>query len=169
MSRYSLGGALVLAFITGCSGADWNRASFSPGYRAEQHLNVAVRVQAHGDDIQAAVNELSSTLQSDLASEGIRVTFVSTEPPPPGVSVTVTHWDPGNRAERWLGFGGGEGTAVLAVTASRADGTHVFEGVVQGYVRSGFAGGSAMNSIEEAAHAVARALREGKAELRDAD
>lgn len=152
------------ALLIGCAGTTWSQVQTSPGYKAPKQAKVVVMVQAQGEYLTEAVQELKSSLASELASNGITATFVQAPDGTPMTELNVVEWDEGSRGLRWLGFGGGEGHILVVVKSPSADGQPGYTGTARGYVKSGWFGGSSLNAASEAGLAIAQAIVTGKAE-----
>jgi ABC-type phosphate/phosphonate transport system substrate-binding protein len=154
----------VSALLVGCAGTTWSQVQTSSGYQAPKQAKVVIVVQANGEGLAEAVAELKASLASELSRKGITATFVQAPDGTPMTEMTVAEWDPGSRGLRWLGFGGGEGHVIVIVKSPTADGQPGYSGTARGYVKSGWFGGSSLNSASEAGAAIADAIATGKAE-----
>ncbi|MES1165174.1 MAG: hypothetical protein ABUR63_05420 [Verrucomicrobiota bacterium] len=148
--------------LAGCSGAQWQNVQVSPAYQPPKEVQIAVVARATSVHTAEAVQTLQSVLASALAGRGITAKFVPAPTGAPGAHIDVVEWDQGVRALRWLGFGGGQGHIVVMVNSASADGQQGVNGTARGYVRGGFAGGSAYDSASEAGQLIARTIATGK-------
>ena len=74
------------------------------------------------------------------------------------LKIDVTHWNPGSRGGRQLAGGLGVGRAQIdldVAVVGPEDGAPPISGHAMGYVRGGWAGGSAMGAPEKAAILIA--------------
>jgi Domain of unknown function (DUF4410) len=152
------------ALLVGCAGTTWSQVSTAPGYQAPKQAKVVIAVQAQGEYLKEAVQELKASLASELSSKGITATFVDAPDGTPMTEVNVVEWDEGSRGLRWLGFGGGEGHILVVVKSPTAGGQPGYSGTARGYVKAGWFGGSSLNAASEAGIAIADAIATGKAE-----
>jgi hypothetical protein len=78
--------------------------------------------------------------------------------------LSVTDWDPGDRAARYFGgFGAGEGHIVVEVEVRRPGETAALEGQVRAYVSGGFLGGESSDAVRAAAVLIGDAIATGVA------
>lgn len=164
LARWSVAiGVVVGVMAAGCSGAEWQQMKVSPSYRAPRTLKVALVLQGRSEHSVEATQAMQQALAEDLASKGIAATFVSAPEEGAMANVTVTGWDQGVRALRWLLPGVGEGWIVVVVKSPSADGNAGLDGMARGWVRSGWFGGSSYNAAVEAGHLIAQAIATGQA------
>lgn len=152
------------ALLVGCAGTTWSQVQTAPGYQAPKQAKIVIMVQTQGEYLPEAVQELKSSLASELASRKITATFLENPDGTPMTELRVVEWDMGSRGLRLLGFGGGEGHILVVVKSPSADGQPGYSGTARGYVKGGFYGGSSLNAASEAGAAIAQAIATGKAE-----
>jgi hypothetical protein len=154
----------AMGFVTlfvGCAntGSTWSHARTASDYQAPQKLKVSVVVQTQGEDLGNAVQELKSSLRSELKSRGIQATFADRADGSPMTELRVIEWTAGSRWKRYWRDDDGEGHIVVVVKSPSANGQPGFNGTVRGYVVAGaWYGGSAMISASEAGLAIAKAI-----------
>jgi len=165
MNRCSMAFGVVIfgfaALLVGCAGTTWQHIQVPPGYQPPKEVTVALVVQANGEHLAEAVEELHRALADQFASEGIHATFVPGVEAMPSTELSVVEWDQGVRALRWLGFGG-EGHIVVVVKSAAGSGQPGLDGQVRGYVRSGWFGGNSYNSAVEAGQTIAKTIATGR-------
>jgi hypothetical protein len=151
------------AVMFGCSGASWQRVTVSPSYHAPKQLKVAVVTQGNSEHTAEALQAMQAALAEGLASSGITATFVAAPDEGLATNLTVTEWDQGVRALRWLfGFGAGEASIVVLVKSPSADGQPGVEGTARGWIRSGWFGGSSYDAATAAGHLIAASIANGQ-------
>jgi len=156
-------GVIALVFVAGCAGAEWQKVSVAPAYQVPKQLKVSLVAEASTDTTPAALAAMQSALAERLASKGITATFVSAPSGQPQADLTIAEWDPGSRALRWLvGFGAGKGSVVVVVKSPSADGRPGVEGIVNGWVKGGFFGGTSEIAATQAGQLIAEAIATGK-------
>jgi len=162
------GGKAILAivgtvgsFLFGCSGTTWTHARAAPDYRAPQHITVAILVEAEGEGIHEAVQELRESLTAELRSFGIVSTFVDQAPSRPSAELRVTQWDMGDRWERYCLLKAGQGYIVVTVRVTLEGDRPGYYGVARGHVDGGSFGGSYLNSASAAGESIAKAIATG--------
>lgn len=152
----------VAGAMAGCSGAEWQQMKVSPTYRAPRSLKVSLVLEGRGEHSAEATQVMQQALAESLATKGISATFVSAPGDGAIANLTVTGWDQGTRALRWLWPGAGEGWIVVLVKSPSADGNAGLDGTARGWVRSGWFGGNSYNAAAEAGHLIAEAIATGK-------
>jgi hypothetical protein len=149
----------------GCAGATWKQAQIAPGYQAPKKLNVAIVVQATGEEVGPAVQLMRDNLEAELRDRGIAATFSEGPPDPATAELNVVEWDRGSQALRWLlFFGAGEGSMVVVVKSPSSDGQPGLNGQIRGWVRGGAFGGKAAEAACRAGQSIGKAIATGKAE-----
>jgi hypothetical protein len=135
----------------------------APSYHAPKQLKVALVAQGNGEHTAEAMQAMQKALADGLSSKGISATFVAGAEDAAAANLTVTEWDQGVRALRWLiGFGAGEASIVVLVKSPSADGQGGLDGTARGWVRSGFFGGDSYDAAAQAGHLIADAIATGK-------
>ncbi len=146
-----------------CNGSEWTSPKVAPNYHVPDQLNLRVVLKANGENLSDCVEKMTEAVRNDLADKGIRVKVASGDPTPPAVVLTVTEWDPGNRAMRYLvGLGSGEGHMDVDVVVTDASGWKELSGTVRAKLKGGLAGGSASDAGSYAGKAIAEAIATGK-------
>jgi hypothetical protein len=149
----------------GCAGATWKQAQIAPGYQAPKKLNVAIVVQATGEEVGPAVQQMRDTLSAELRDRGIVATFSEGPLNSASAELNVVEWERGSQALRWLlFFGAGEGSMVVVVKSPSSDGQPGLNGQVRGWVRGGTFGGKAAEAASRAGRSIGQAIATGKAE-----
>ena len=159
----AIGIAMAVAMAaSGCSGAEWQQMKVAPAYRAPRTLKVALMSDGRSEHSAEAVQVMQQALAEGLANRGIVAMFVAAPVEGAVANLTVTGWDQGVRALRWLWPG--EGWIVVLVKSPSADGSLGLDGMARGWVRSGWFGGSSYNAASEAGHLIAEAIATGRTE-----
>ncbi|SRR6266545_62031 len=155
--------ALLPFFVAACAtGTQWTDVRREFDYRPPPGVNFVVIERAGGTDIDEAIRRLCEGLTKELASRGLTARQLTYPGLPPVLYLDIQEWEPGNRFERWLGFGGGEARLVVDARFVRGgDGRPALMGRVRAFVRGGFYGGSAMTAPELAAESIARFVASG--------
>lgn len=153
--------AIACALLVGC-GAEWTDLKVADGYQPAKRLNVTVLATSERDNWREAVETFTTTLRHELKSKGIDASFGSAPPDGAGAELTITEWDPGDRALRYfVGFGSGQSHMTIVVSVTDTDGATSLEGKVRGYVSGGWFGGDALDAPREAAKSIAHAIATG--------
>ena len=152
---------IVGSFLVGCSGTTWTHSRAAPDYHAPKHITVAISVEAGGEGIHEAAQELRESLNAELRSFGIVTTFVDQAPSRPSAELRVTQWDMGDRWKRYCFLKEGQGHIVVTVRVTLEDERPGYYGVARGYVDGGSFGGSYLNSAAAAGESIAKAIATG--------
>ena len=161
-------GVILLGFCSlagGCAGATWKGAHFDPSYKAPKQLNVAIVVQAKGEDVTEAVRVMREALSAELKNRGIAASFNEVSAVPASAELSVIEWVPGSQVLRYLvGFGAGAAAMVVVVKSPSVDGQPGLSGEVRGWVKSGMLGGNATNAASLAGQSIGKAIATGEAD-----
>jgi hypothetical protein len=151
----------------GCAGADWHALRVAGNYAPPGALNVQFLMPNWQDVDREAFDAFTSAALEELADHGIQArAWQHGSPPPPAVLVAVERYDPGSGGLRWLcgTWGCGEGVMFAVVDVyTQPFQSPVLTGRVEGWVRSGFFGGSSITAAREAGQAVGCAIVRGTA------
>jgi hypothetical protein len=146
------------AVLLGCSGAEWRAVEIDSPYQAPKALTVTVVAPRVA---QEASQALISALVDELRSSGISATIVSGTAGGAEANLTISKWEPGSQAMRWLvGFGAGEGEIVVTVDTA----TIGIAGTAHGWISGGFFGGDSNDSAIATGRLIGRTIITGRSE-----
>lgn len=134
--------------VTGCSSVKLTAFTAVPQAPDRVSLKIEDRTQERMTADQRAV--LNKIVRESLDDGGITVVAPGHAGAPALVG-EITTYDPGNRLIRYcISFGAGKGHFASSWTLKDEAGTEVGNGVISGYIRAGFFGGSYKRVLKKA-------------------
>jgi hypothetical protein len=149
-----MGVLLGSLLLLGCAGADWKKVDVASGYKAPKEVTVVLKSSADGKGHEEAFATLKQAMADTFADHDVKAKFVESSGEAE-TDISMVEWDPGNRALRWLGFGGA-GRVLVVVKSTGVNGS------AEGWINSGSFGGDANNAAEEAGVLIAETIATGQ-------